>query len=127
MQLIDTDVMIWYLRGNQKARSIIDSGKPFCLSMITYMELVQGMRNNTELRLLREALREWGTRIIYINEEISAKAVFYIEQFYLSGSLEMADALIASTAVINGLELLSGNTKHFKIIKELSLKQFRNS
>jgi hypothetical protein len=127
MLLIDTDVMIWYLRGNEKAKKIIDSGNPFRLSVVSYMELVQGMRNNNELRLLRAAMREWGTQIIYLNEEVSSKAVFYIEQHFLSNSLEIADALIAATAVINGFELLSGNTKHFRIIKELNVKQFRSS
>lgn len=127
MLMIDTDVMIWYLRGNEKARTIIDSGEKFCLSVITYMELVQGMRNNSELRLLREALREWETKIIYINEETSSKASFYIEQFYLSGAMQIADALIAASAVINGLELLTGNVKHFKIIKELDIKKFNSN
>lgn len=37
--------------------------------------------------------------MIYVNEEISNKAMFYVEQYYLSHSVHLADALIGATAV----------------------------
>lgn len=125
MLLIDTDVLIWYLRGNEKARTVIDKQNSFFISVVTYIELVQGMRNKKELTLLRAALRKWGVKIIFINEEISIKAMFYVEQNYLSHSLELADSLIAASAVISGAELLTGNVKHFSMIKELNVKTFK--
>jgi hypothetical protein len=51
--------------------------------------------------------------------------MFFVEQHYLSNSLHLADALIASTAFTNGLPLLAANTKHYSIIKELELIQFK--
>ena len=62
-----------------------------------------------------------------LDKEISAKAMFYIERHYLSHSLQLADALIASTAITNGLQLLTGNEKHYKVIKELSITKFKPS
>ena len=88
------------------------------------MELVQGMRNKNELVALRKALKSWSTKIIYITEEISSKAMFYVEQHYLSHSMQLADALIGATAVSNGISLLTGNTKHYKIVKEIKLSRF---
>jgi predicted nucleic acid-binding protein len=123
--LIDTDVIIWYMRGNERARDFLDANPRFHLSVITYMELVQGMRNKNELRALRRALKNWKAEIIYINEEISSKAMFYVEQHYLSHSVQLADALIAATAVSYGLTLQTGNDKHYKIIKEVELEIFR--
>lgn len=123
--LIDTDVIIWYMRGNEKARDCLDSNPRFRISVITYMELVQGMRNKRELQALRRALRNWKAEIIYINEEISSKAMFYVEQHYLSNSVQLADALIGATAVTYGLSLLTGNDKHYKIIKEVDVEIFR--
>ena len=123
--LVDTDVIIWYMRGNEAAREVLDSNPRFHLSVITYMELVQGMRNKQELRALRRALRNWKAEIIYINEEISSKAMFYVEQHYLSHSIQLADALIGATAVSYGLSLLTGNDKHYKTIKEMDIKKFR--
>ena len=78
-----------------------------------------------ELNELRKAFRLWKTNILYINEEISAKAMFYVERHFLSHSLQLADALIAATASVNGLPLLTGNDKHYKVIKELEIKPFR--
>lgn len=125
MLLIDTDVLIWYLRGNEKAKQLLEKQDSFFISVVTYMELVQGMRNKKELTLLRGALRNWNARILFINEEISTKAMFYVEQHYLSHSLELADALIAATAVINGFELCTANQKHYQIIKELDTQIFK--
>ena len=123
--LIDTDVIIWYMRGNSNALKTIEQHKGFAISVVTYIELVQGMRNKKELLLLRKALKLWDTKIIYITEEISSKAMFYVEQHYLSHSVELADALIGATAVSHGLSLLTGNDKHYKVVKEIKLSKFR--
>ena len=122
--LVDTDIIIWYMRGNIKAYEILNKNKGFKISVVTYMELVQGMRNKKELALLRKALRVWETKIIYISEEISSKAMFYVEQYYLSNSVQLADALIGATAVAHSEPLLTGNVKHYKIVKEIKLKKF---
>jgi len=125
MIIIDSDVLIWYMRGNLKAKKTIEKLNDFFISVVTYMELVQGMRNKRELTLLRSALRKWNAKVLFINEDISAKAMFLVEQHYLSNSLVLADALIASTAIANGLKLLTGNTKHYKVIKNIELENFK--
>ncbi len=123
--LIDTDVLIWYLRGNEKARDVVENSPGFSLSVVTYMELVQGMRNQRELSELRRALREWKAEILYIDEEISSKAMFLVERHFLSDSMRLADALIASTALTNGIPILTANDKHYKVLNQLEVKIFR--
>ena len=126
MILVDTDVLIWYLRGNEKAYKTIEHLESLTISVVTYMELVQGMRNKKELNSLRQALHAWNCEILYITEEISAKAMFAVEQHFLSHSMQLADALIGSTAIVHGLPLLTGNDKHYKIMKGLLIKRFRH-
>ena len=123
--LIDTDVIIWYLRGNQKAYDLIHSIDEFCISSITYMELVQGMRNKDELRILQKTLRQWNVKTIYVNEEISAKALFFVEEYFLNHSMELADSMIAATASMYGMTLITANDKHYKVVKDLSMEVFR--
>ena len=123
--LIDTDVIIWYMRGNKNAFNALKKQNQFSISAITYMELVQGMRNKNELSLLRKSLKSWGTKIIYISEEISIKAIFYVEKHYLSHSMQLADALIGATAVSYDVPLLTGNDKHYKIVKEIRISKFQ--
>jgi predicted nucleic acid-binding protein len=43
--LVDTDVLIWYLRGHMGAAGFLDMLPKLALSAVTYMELVQGCRN----------------------------------------------------------------------------------
>lgn len=124
-KLVDTDVLIWYLKGNQNAYDLIHGMGAFCISSVTYMELVQGMRNKNELRLLQKTLRQWEVKTIYINEEISAKALFYMEEFFLSHSMQLADSLIAATTSHYGMTLFSANDKHYKVVRDIEIEVFR--
>lgn len=123
--IIDTDVLIWYMKGNERAYKAIEGSANFNISVVTYMELVQGMRNKDELNELRRALHGWNTKILYISEEISVKAMFFVEQHYLSHSMQLADALIGATAISHGLSIFTGNDKHYKILKDVQIKKFR--
>lgn len=123
--IIDTDVLIWYLKGNVKARKLLGSLDGFEISVITYMELVQGMRNKQELNTLRKTLNRWQVKTLFISEEISAKAMFFVEQHFLSHSVQLADALIAASASSAGLTLCTANVKHYKALKGIELKKFR--
>ena len=123
--LVDTDVLIWYMRGNKKAKQVIENQNDFFISVVTYIELIQGMRNKQELTILRNALRNWNVKLLYITEAISAKAMFYVEQPYLSHMVQLVDALISATAAVHGLTILIGNDKHYKIIKEVEVTKFR--
>jgi predicted nucleic acid-binding protein len=38
--LIDTDVLIYHLRGNKNAQNVINKSIPFRISIVTYMELI---------------------------------------------------------------------------------------
>ena len=123
--VIDTDVLIWYMKGNKNAYKIIENSKDFFISVVTYMELVQGMRNKNELNNLRKALHAWNSKILYISEDISVKAMFFVEQHYLTHSIQLADALIGATAIAYGLPILTGNEKYYKILKDVQIKKFR--
>jgi len=122
--VVDTDVLIWYMKGNQKAYDAIENSKDFSISVVTYMELVQGMRDKNELNKLRRALKAWGSKILCISEEISVKAMFFVEQHFLSHSIQLVDALIGATAISHGLPILTGNDNHYKILKDLQIKKF---
>ena len=123
--LIDTDVLIWNLRGNTNAADLLDNAGGFTLSAVSYMELVQGVRNKADLRTLRKALQYWKASISPIDSEISTRAMFLMETYALSHNLQMADALIASTAISLGELLVTANDKHYRMIEELEIKVFR--
>ena len=124
-KLIDTDILIWYLRGNQNAYDLIHSIGEFAISAVTYMELVQGMRNKDELKKLKKTLKQWRVKTIYMDMEISALALFYVEEYFLSHSMQLADALIGATCANFGMTLYTANDKHYRVIKDLDIFVFR--
>lgn len=123
--LVDTDVMIWFLRGSPKAARELDKLNRVQLSVVTYIELVQGMRDKTELRAFRTMLHDWDIAVVLVDEDISARAAFYVEEHFHSSGLRLADALIVATAINRGLPLLTANIKHYKVFQELDLRRFR--
>lgn len=123
--LVDTDVLIWYMRGQPPAAKFLNELGAFSISAVTYMELVQGMRNKAELLALRHAIRAWKTPVLPITEAISNRAMTYVEEHFLSHSLRLGDALIAATAVEHGLPIATANTKHYRVLSELVLRPFR--
>ena len=123
--IIDTDVLIWYLRGNENAQKIISANIPFKISVITYMELIQGAMNKNEMKIIQKHLQKWATDIIQISKNISNRAMFYVEDFFLSHSLEICDAIIAATAMESHETLLTANSKHYNMIPALDIKIFK--
>lgn len=123
--LIDTDVLIWNLRGNERAASVLDENAPFSISALSYMELLQGLRNKDELRVLRRAIRFWKADVVQIDVDISNRATFLVEEYALSHSMQMADALIAATALSLGTTLITANDRHYRPVEGLDLRIFR--
>ncbi len=123
--IFDTDVLIWILRGNFKAADLVDAEADRSVSLVTYMELVQGARNRQELRQIKRFLVNAGFRVIPLSDSIGHRASIYIEEYGLGSSLGVADALIAATAVENAERFCTGNKRHYRSIKELEIKEFR--
>ena len=122
--LIDTDVLIWYMRGNQKAFKAVEALDGFRISVVTYIELVQGLRNKVEMNTLKNFLQAKSISILHVTDRISATAMFLVEQHHLGHSLELADALIAATALDHGLPLFTANARHYQPVKNLVIKRF---
>lgn len=125
MTLIDSDVFIWYFRGNIKAAKLIDNLTSIAISSIVYMELLQGMRNRRELNTFKAFIRKRAIECLPITPEITSRAIYFLELFSLSHGLRMADALIAATADIHGEILITANDAHYRMIPSLTIQIFR--
>lgn len=123
--IFDTDVLIWYLRGNKNAADQINKCLSRNISIVSYMELVQGARNKHELQIIRKFINDLNFRTFAITENMSNRAAIYMEEYCLQNDLSVADALIAAAAVENSETLLTGNNKHFRVVQELTVKQFK--
>jgi predicted nucleic acid-binding protein len=104
--LVDTDVLIWYLRGHLQAARRLNEISRLTLSAITYLELLQGMRNKTELIVVKKMFNKRSAQVLPLNEAITQRAVTLMESLTLSHGLQMGDALIAATALEHQLPVL---------------------
>ncbi len=123
--IFDTDVIIWVLRGNAKAARAVDAAEARALSVVSYMELLQGARDKAEVRAIKAFLTDMRFSLLPLTEDIGHRASIYMEEYGLAIAMSMADALIAATAIEAHEPLITGNDKHYKPIKELELQRFR--
>jgi hypothetical protein len=123
--LFDTDVLIWLLRGNTRAAKAADQADSRAISVIAYMELIQGAMDKTEVRWIRSFLSDQAFRMVPLTPDTGTRASIYMEEHSLASSLDLADALIAASAVEENEPLLTGNDKHYRIIRDLQLLRFR--
>jgi predicted nucleic acid-binding protein len=123
--IFDTDILIWIQKGNEKAAALVDGSAERYLSVLSYMELLQDVASKKQHHVVKEFLKSYGFQILPLSENIGYRALVYIEEYALSSGLLAGDAIIAATAAENGMILATGNQKHFKPIKDLSLKVFR--
>jgi len=123
--LFDTDVLIWAFRGNPKAANAIDSDDDRALSIVTYLELLQGARDQREVRQIKRFLADLGFRSLPLTESIGHRALVYMEQYALKVGMTLGDALITATASEHQMTLCTANTKHYRQIQDIEVKAFK--
>jgi predicted nucleic acid-binding protein len=85
----DTDVLVWYLRGNARAQAFV-AAVPFdrrWLSAMAYFELLQGCTSSNEVRTLRKFVGKNFSRVVPISEQISHRAGTLLERHAVSRGL----------------------------------------
>ena len=122
--IFDTDVIIWAFRKKDSAEKLLMDAKDLSISAITYMELLQGALNKQELIQIKKFIQAFEVRILDITPSVTHRAMDYVEKYALSDSMQLADALIAATAVENVETLCTANWKHYKCIPDLNTDIF---
>ena len=123
--IFDSDVLIWAFRDNQKANQLLLDAENICISAVSYMELMQGVLNKQEFLQIKKFLKAFDVLIYDITPEITHRAMEYVENYALSDSMELADALIAATAIENDETLCTANGKHYKCLANLKMDLFK--
>lgn len=118
MMLIDTDVLIDFLRGLEQAKDFIASlPEQAYISAITVAELHVGIRNSKERAALTEFLDTLET--IALDAELAAEGGLLRRDYGKSHGVGLNDALIAATSLKNRLQLVTLNSKHYPMVKNL--------
>jgi predicted nucleic acid-binding protein len=113
--LIDTDVLIDYLRGKAEAVAYLENlTESLLVSVITVAELYAGVREGAERTKLDGFIRAF--EIVPVDREIAIRGGLYRRDYMKSHNVGLADALIAATAEMRQATLVTLNSKHFPML-----------
>jgi predicted nucleic acid-binding protein len=116
--LIDTDVLIDYLRGRAEAVTYLEGlQEPLLVSAITVAELYAGVREGAERTALEQFLAAF--EVVSVDEASAVKGGLFRRDYGKSHATGLADALIAATAESRQATLVTLNAKHFPMIANL--------
>ncbi len=119
--LVDTDVIINYLKGNEKAKDfmigIIDGKASGFFSVITEAELVTGALDDEDEASIYALLDFMDP--IDVDRKIAVSAGRLRHKYHNAYNTKLPDAIIAATSKENGLILATANEKHFIFIEEI--------
>jgi len=123
--LIDTNIAIYLRDGHREVtRRIVDLGDVPAISLITLVELEGGVYANPALAALRRARIDamlTETRVIAMDASIVAGYGDIVRQLGYSRT-QLIDRLIAATAILHDLVLITINGQDFRNIPGLSLE-----
>lgn len=120
--LIDTDVIIDYLRGYSKAVSFLSNVQTThqCyITTITMAELYSGVREGTEKKIMDNFILEFS--IANINSSSAKKAGLYRRDFGKSHGVGLADCMIAAIADDLHAVFVTLNSKYFPMLKNIKV------
>ena len=113
--LVDTDVLIDFLRGRPEAREFV-AGLPrdAAVSAITVAELFVGVREGDERVALGAMLSTF--RVLPLDVDIAAQGGLLRRDFGKSHGVGLNDALIGATALAHDIPLATLNIKHYPML-----------
>jgi len=116
--LVDTDIVIDFLRGNGQAVAYVKSvSDSVCFSAITVSEIhagTRGSREETEVERLFSLFP-----VIAVTGEIAREAGKLVKTYRPSHAVEIPDAIIAATCHLTDAALSTLNVKHYPMFRAL--------
>ncbi len=124
-RLIDTDIMIDYLKNYPDAVSFVESHiTESYLSVMTVAELYQGIREGSERSRLEKTVSAFT--VLPVTVEIAEEAGLYSRQFRPSHGTGLADCIIAATSDSHDLILDTLNRKHFPMLDDVNVPYIKS-
>jgi predicted nucleic acid-binding protein len=112
-RLFDSTILIAHLRGDERATALLENGEPFA-SVVSRVEIEGGMRSGERSAVARlfDALT-----LLPVTDSVARSAGAMLRTFRRSHpGIDIADYLIAATADVGGLGLVTLNINHFPMM-----------
>ena len=105
--VFDTNILIDYLGGSQKAKQELDGFEEHYISVITWMEILVGATEGEEESEIREFLTRFSVH--QVDDGVAERAV----DIRRREKIRLPDAIIWATAQQLGALLVTRNTRDF--------------
>ncbi|MCX8123675.1 MAG: PIN domain-containing protein [Spirochaetes bacterium] len=110
--LIDSNILIYHLNGEIIASEFLEKYiSQSCISRLTYIEVLSFNYNKKEVKAVKELLNHF--KVIDTSEEIALQALKNRKR----KKIKIADNIIASTAQVHNLILVTRNVEDYKSLK----------
>lgn len=117
--LIDTDVMVDFLRGQPDAQSLVEQCQDrIILPSIVVAELYAGANGDGELTVLDDLVSLF--RIVPLTTAIARDAGLHRRTYGKSNGVGLADAVVAATTIAENADLKTLNVRHFPMFKGIA-------
>lgn len=114
--LLDTNAVIYFFNGEEKISKLINETKgKINISFITKIELLCFEADDAVVKEIAEFVKE--IEVVLINDEIITKTIDYRKNL----KLKIPDAIIAATANVRELILVTADRSLAQKVKELTI------
>lgn len=116
--LVDTDVLVDYFRGHEKAVAFVKKfSAQIILSPIVIAELYAGVKGSEEQTILNNFISLF--RVIPVTAQIAQTAGIFRRDFGKSHGVGLADAIIAATVCAENATLKTLNVRHYPMLDDV--------
>ena len=116
--LVDTDILVDFFRGKDKAVSFIKKNADrILLASVVVAELYAGVKGKEEKQTLDQFISLFP--VLALEKEIAITGGRYKQMFGQSHGIGLVDAILAATAEHHQAKLITLNTKHYPMLKGL--------
>jgi len=133
LALLDTDTLSEIMKGKnrpieQHATEYLRTHGRFRFSVITCYEILRGLKAKQAVRQMAIFRDKCDKSYLYpVTDEIITQASDVYAYLHQKGLLiSDADIIIASTAMVHNLTLVTGNTDHFTRIPDLHCESWKS-
>jgi len=124
---LDTNIITAFLKNDlrvvRRVSDYLELFEKLTINIISYYEILRGLKdlgNEEKLKRFEGFIQE--NELVSIRKETVEKAAEIYAYLKKEGNLiEDADILMASTAIVEDLVLITNNIKHFKRVKDLRI------
>lgn len=116
--LVDSDVMVDFLRGHPKAVAFVNAhAERILIPAVVVAELYAGVKDGAEQTILDDLLDVF--RVVDLTPAIARAGGLFRRDYRSSHGVGLVDAILAATAHAECAELITLNVRHYPMVKGL--------